>query len=165
MQARVAGLVRGQIAFTRFRRLRGAVSICIRVATPRFYVRLYARRLRAARVAYDVACDAAAAATDTTPAINAAARAAAAVAVWQAARAAAARPLRNMMMKALCRRRITKSLRPPTARAPPARGDAAPDFYGDGAAPGNASFATAPRRASRASAKQSTGAPSAAPHS
>merc|ERR1712138_225504 len=44
MQARAAGLVRGQIAFTRFRRLRHAVSICIRVATPRFYVRLYARR-------------------------------------------------------------------------------------------------------------------------
>jgi hypothetical protein len=71
-------------------------------------VRLYARRLRAARVAYDVACDAAAA-TDTRPALAAAARAAAAVAVWQAAREAAARPLRNMMMKALCRRRITKA--------------------------------------------------------
>ena len=108
MQARVAGLVRGRIAFTRFRRLRHAVSICIRISTPRFYVRLYARRLRAARVAYDVACDAAAA-TDATPAINAAARAAAAVAVWRAAREAAARPLRNMMMKALCRRRITKA--------------------------------------------------------
>ena len=108
MQARVAGLVRGQIAFTRFRRLRAAASICSRIATPRFYVRLYARRLRAARVAYDVARDAAAA-TDATPAINAAARAAAAVAVWRAAREAAARPLCSMMMKALCRRRITKA--------------------------------------------------------
>merc|ERR1712138_251032 len=84
MQARVAGRVRGQIAFTRFRRLRAAASICSRIATPRFYVRLYARRLRAARVAYDVACDAVAA-TDAAPAINAAARAAAAVAVWRAA--------------------------------------------------------------------------------
>ena len=108
MQARVAGLVRGQLACARFRRLRGAVSTCIRIATPRFYVRLYARRLRAARVAYDVACDAAAA-TDAAPALAAAARAAAAVAVWQAAREAAARPLRNMMMKALCRRRITEA--------------------------------------------------------
>ena len=73
MQARVACVARRRRQFTRFRRLRGAASLCIRIATPRFYVRLYARRLRAARVAYDVACDAAAA-TDAAPAINAAAR-------------------------------------------------------------------------------------------
>ncbi|CAH0371266.1 unnamed protein product [Pelagomonas calceolata] len=108
MQALIAGITRRRLAFTRFRRLRAAASLCSRVAAPRFYVRLYARRLRAARVAYDVACDAAAA-TDTTPAINAAARAAAAVAVWQAARESAARPLRNMMMKALCRRRVARA--------------------------------------------------------
>ena len=77
MQARIACVARRRRQFTRFRRLRDAVSICSRIAAPRFYVRLYARRLRAARVAYDVACDAAAA-TDAAPALAAVARAAAA---------------------------------------------------------------------------------------
>ena len=76
MQARIACVARRRRAFTRFWRLLGAVSTCTRIATPRFYVRLYARRLRAARVAYTVAFEAAAA-TDATPAIDAAARAAA----------------------------------------------------------------------------------------
>ena len=80
MQARIACVARRRRQFTRFRRLRAAASLCSRIAAPRFYVRLYARRLRAARVAYDVTCDAAAA-TDTRPALAAAARAAAAGAV------------------------------------------------------------------------------------
>ena len=41
MQARIACVARRRRQFTRFRRLRGAVSTCTRIATPRFYAVSY----------------------------------------------------------------------------------------------------------------------------
>lgn len=109
MQARIASVVRGRRALDRFQRLRGAAQVCIRVSTPRLYAALYARRLRAGRLAYETARGAFSA-TDATAARAAAAHSSSAVAAWSTTREAAATPIHRLARAALCRRRVARAI-------------------------------------------------------